>query len=206
MPPFCRGRPPARAARAGHWAAAVVRRHPAPAGRLCTNLSPWRWVVHEAARGAGPWPGWCCAPGRSSSAGRPGRPRRGGRGPPHRQAPRAAVERPRRLPGGGVFPSATPRTASRRSTTCAAQLRRDRVDWLATPDGNGLWLAGADGGVYTSGTPASTARWATSPCRGRSWAWRPPPTGAGYWLVAARRRHLRLRRRRLLRLDGRHRT
>ncbi len=32
-----------------------------------------------------------------------------------------------------------------------------------TPDGEGYWLVASDGGVFTFGTPPSTARWAASP-------------------------------------------
>ena len=43
--------------------------------------------------------------------------------------------------------------------------------------GQGYWLASADGGVYAVGNAGSTARSAPCTSRGRSWRWRPRPTG-----------------------------
>ena len=76
------------------------------------------------------------------------------------------------------------------------------VGLAATPDGGGYWEVAADGGSSPSATPGSTARWAASRSTSPSWAWPPPPIGAatGRWRPTGA---LRLRRRRVLRLDGR---
>ena len=58
-------------------------------------------------------------------------------------------------------------------------------------------------GSSASATPPSTTRWPASTWPGPIVGIAATPDGRGYWLVAVRRRDLRLRRRRLLRLDGR---
>ena len=74
--------------------------------------------------------------------------------------------------------------------------------WRPTPDGGGYWLVASDGGIFTFGDAAfygSTGGHPPEQADRRAW----PPTPDGQRLLAGglRRRHLHLRRRRLLRLD-----
>ena len=72
----------------------------------------------------------------------------------------------------------------------------------ATPTGRGYWLVGADGGVFAFGD-AELLRFdrrhhLNAPIVGIA----ATPPAQGYWLVGRRRRHLRVRRRPLPRLDA----
>ena len=74
------------------------------------------------------------------------------------------------------------------------------VGMAATPDGHGYWLVAADGGVFNFGDAPSPAPWEDDCSMHRLSAWRRRRWG----LLAGRvrRRSLRLRRRRLRRIDG----
>ena len=54
-----------------------------------------------------------------------------------------------------------------------------------TSDGGGYWLVAADGGVFASGTPTSSAPRVAAPRPRRSSASPRRPAARGYWLVAA---------------------
>ena len=72
-----------------------------------------------------------------------------------------------------------------------------------TSAGNGYWLVASDGGIFNFGDAGffgSDGRHTTQQADRRHGV---DDRRQGYWLVASRRRHLRLRRRRVLRLDGR---
>jgi len=65
-----------------------------------------------------------------------------------------------------------------------AHLNRPIVGMASTPDGGGYWLVASDGGIFSFGTPPSTARWRRPPQPAdrrhgvdRRWG--------GYWLVAS---------------------
>ena len=83
-----------------------------------------------------------------------------------------------------------PTAASSASATPASSARRARmhlnqpiVGMAATPDGQGYWLVASDGGIFTFGTPPTSARRARRTSTSPSWAWRPRRTGAatGWW-------------------------
>ena len=73
----------------------------------------------------------------------------------------------------------------------------------ATPTGKGYWLVASDGGIFCFGDAkfhgSTGGIQLNKPIVGMA----ATPTGKGYWLVRERRRHLRLRRRAVLRLDRR---
>ena len=64
-------------------------------------------------------------------------------------------------------------------------LNKPVVGMAATPDGGGYWLVASDGGIFSSATPASTARPGAWTSTSRWSAWPPPPAAGGYWLVAS---------------------
>ena len=70
-------------------------------------------------------------------------------------------------------------------STGSIHLNKPIVGMAATPDGTatGWWPPTA--GSSPTATPGSTAPGAASPSTSPSWAWRPTPTGLGYWLVAS---------------------
>jgi hypothetical protein len=55
---------------------------------------------------------------------------------------------------------------------------------VATPDGNGYWLASADGGVFTFGDARFFGSAGDLPLQGPIIAMAATPDGGGYWLVA----------------------
>ena len=66
----------------------------------------------------------------------------------------------------------------------------------------GYWLVGGDGGhLHLRHAPSSTAPPGRCTSSGRSWPSRRPPTAAGLLARRLGRRHLRLRQRRVLRID-----
>jgi hypothetical protein len=73
----------------------------------------------------------------------------------------------------------------------------------ATPTASGYWLVASDGGIFTFGDAGFYGSTGASTSTSPSWAW-PPPRRQGLLAGGLRRRHLHLRRRHLLRLDGRH--
>ena len=88
-------------------------------------------------------------------------------------------------------------------STGGSPLNQPIVGMAATPDGKGYWLVASDGGIFAFGDAGfygSTGGIALNqPDRGHGGH----PRRQGLLAGGLRRRHLRLRRRRLLRLDGR---
>ena len=118
----------------------------------------------------------------------------------------AATPSGQRLLARRIATAASSRSATRASTARPARCvcNKPIVGMARTATGHGYWLVASDGGVFSFGDArfyGSTG--AHPPERGRSSAWRRAAPATGYWLVAIRRRHLQLRRRGLLRLDGR---
>ena len=102
---------------------------------------------------------------------------------------------------GGIF---TFGDAGFYGSTGGIHLNQPIVGMAATPDGHGYWLVASDGGIFAFGDAGfygSTGGIAPQPAhRGHGRHPRRPRLLAG----GLRRRHLRLRRRRLLRLHRRH--
>ncbi len=82
-------------------------------------------------------------------------------------------------------------------------LNQPVVGIAATPDGKGYWEVASDGGIFAFGDAAFYGSMGGQPLNQPVVGLAATPDGKGYWEVAVRRRHLRLRRRRVLRLDGR---
>jgi hypothetical protein len=101
---------------------------------------------------------------------------------------------------GGIF---TFGDAGFYGSTGNVHLNQPIVGMAATPDGKGYWLVAGTAASLASATPASTARRAASISTSRSWDGR-HLRRQGVLAGGEGRRHLYLRRRRLLRLDGRH--
>ena len=70
-------------------------------------------------------------------------------------------------------------------STGGTTLNRPVVGMAATPDGGATGWSPPTAGSSPSGTPPSTAPPAGWCSTVPSWAWRPPRTGGGYWLVAS---------------------
>ena len=89
-------------------------------------------------------------------------------------------------------------------STGAIHLNQPVVGMAATPDGQGYWLVAADGGIFAFGDAAfygsTGAIHLNQPIVGHG----RHPRRQGLLAGGVRRRHLRLRRRRLLRLDRGH--
>ena len=164
---------------------------PQPLAQSCpsTDPAPYRLVAADGGvfdfGGADYWR-------LDRRAGHPRPRRRGG----HRPRPPAATGR--WAPTGRSTPS-TPRS---RATWPASRWPARWWGWPPPPQAaaTGWWRPTA--GCSPSETPPTSARWGASRWPARSWGWPPPPrrrllAGGG------RRRGLRLRRRRLPRLDGR---
>ena len=116
-----------------------------------------------------------------------------------RPTPAAATGSSR--PTAASSPSATRRSGLDRRPAAQQADRRHGGDSRR----RGYWLVASDGGIFTFGDArfyGSTGRHRTS--TSPSWAWRPTPDGERLLAGRVRRRHLRLRRRAVLRLDGRH--
>ena len=119
--------------------------------------------------------------------------------PPARPPPRPRG-RPSPMPVAGSSRSATPPPTARSTTTLSSAI----TGMAATPDGKGYWLVGADGGVFAFGDAALLR---VTGCDHPQRAHRGHdrhPRRQGLLARRARRRGLRLRRRRLLRVDGGH--
>ena len=84
------------------------------------------------------------------------------------------------------------------------RLNQPIVAMAATPTGQGYWLTASDGGIFAFGDAAFFGSLGGTPLNKPIVAMAATRTGKGYWLDGHRRRHLRLRRRRLLRLPRRH--
>ena len=74
----------------------------------------------------------------------------------------------------------------------------------ATRDGRGYWVVASDGGLFAFGDAGFYGSTGSLPLNQPVVGMAATPDGAGYWLVASDGGHLRLRRRRLLRLDRQH--
>ena len=90
-------------------------------------------------------------------------------------------------------------------STGSIHLNQPIVGMASTPDGKGYWLVASDGGIFSYGDAkffgSTGGTRLNAPIVGMA---RRPSAGAGYWLVANRRRHLLLRRHDVLRLDRWH--
>ena len=100
---------------------------------------------------------------------------------------------------GGIF---TYGDAGFYGSTGGMHLNKPIVGMAATPDGKGYWLVASDGGIFAFGDAgfygSTGGITLNKPIVGMA----ATPDGKGYWLVASDGGHLRLRRRRLLRLHG----
>ena len=74
----------------------------------------------------------------------------------------------------------------------------------ATHSGNGYYLLDNSGGIFPFGDAHSFGSMAGVRLNAPIIALAPTPSGRGYWLLGVGRRRVQLRRRALLRLDGRH--
>ena len=101
---------------------------------------------------------------------------------------------------GGIF---TYGDAGFFGSTGGLPLHQPIVAMTTAPDGGGYWLVASDGGIFSFGDVnyfGSAGGMALSaPIVGMDRT----ADGQGYWMVARGRRHLRLRRRRVLRICGR---
>ncbi len=190
--------------------AALQHVHPGRSGRPAWDGSPMRGVGVGVAAGSlvglapsGPWRRSSRAGPAAHASSAPAAASRARRARPRSprgvDAPRHPVrsERRRRYPGGGVFGFGTTTPAP----PVPATLNAPVVAMATTADGKGVLAGRADGGVFASATPPSRlARGHT--LQGPVVAMAATPDGKGYWLVRPGRRGVRLRRRRLLRLDG----
>ena len=83
-------------------------------------------------------------------------------------------------------------------------LNKPVVGMAVMPGGDGYYLVASDGGIFSFGSAqfygSTGSMQLNKPIVGMAMT----PDGAGYWLVGLRRRHLQLRRRPVLRLDGLH--
>ena len=119
---------------------------------------------------------------------------------------RRDLRRPAPVTGWSVATAACSATATRASTARPAAMRSSQpVNGIApTKTGNGYWFVAWDGGVFGFGDArfyGSTGnRRLNAPVDGMA----ATPTRQGLLARRVRRRHLRLRRRALLRLDGQH--
>ncbi|MCP5026759.1 MAG: hypothetical protein GY929_10800 [Actinomycetia bacterium] len=85
---------------------------------------------------------------------------------------------------GAVIPvtySSMPWFGDLRTTT----LNQPIIDAVATPDGQGYWLVGLDGGVFSFGSARFHGSMGGIPLNEPVVAMVPDPDGTGYWLVAA---------------------
>ena len=82
------------------------------------------------------------------------------------------------------------------------RLNRPIVTMAATPTGRGYWLVASDGGVFAFGDAGFFGSTGAIALRSRSWPWL-RRRRAGLLAGGVGRRRVRLRRRRLLRLDRR---
>ncbi len=64
-------------------------------------------------------------------------------------------------------------------------LKAPVVDVAATPSGNGYWMVGADGGIFSFGDAPYYGSAASLPLARPIVAMAPTPSGHGYWLVAS---------------------
>ena len=78
-----------------------------------------------------------------------------------------------------------------------------RFGGIARASGNGYWLVERVGGVFSYGSAPFLGSMGGRPLAGPTVAIAATPTRNGYWLAATRRRGVRLRRRRVRRVDGR---
>ena len=129
--------------------------------------------------------GIAAQPARSSA--RPRRPRATATG----WWPATAASSPSATP-----PSTAPPAAPRSTSPSSA--------WPPRPPGEGYWLVASDGGIFSFGDATFYGSTGGTPLNQPIVGMVATTPAPGYWLVAARRRHLRLRRRHLPRLHRRH--
>ena len=91
-----------------------------------------------------------------------------------------AVLQPHAYPGGGLFPFGQTAPAP----VVPASLNTLIVDAVATRDGDGMWLVGADGGVYASGDASFDGSLGNVTLQGPIVAMAPTADDQGYWLAA----------------------
>ncbi len=103
---------------------------------------------------------------------------------------------------GGIFSFGD---AAFYGSTGALALNKPIVAMASTPDGKGYWLVASDGGIFSFGDAAFYGSTGALVLNEPIAAMAPTPDGQRLLVDGARRRHLHLRRRRLLRLDGRRR-
>ena len=84
---------------------------------------------------------------------------------------------------GGIFSFGDARFYG---STGSIALNQPVVGMAATPDGRGYWLVAVGRrDLQLRGRPVPRVDRRASPSTGRWWAWPPPPTARGYWLVAS---------------------
>ncbi len=103
-------------------------------------------------------------------------------------------------PTAASSPTATP---GLRGSHGGAPLNRPVVGMASTPDGNGYWLVAADGGIFAYGDAGSSGSHGGSPLNRPIVGMAPDSERQRLLAGRGRRRHLRLRRRRVLRLARR---
>ena len=117
-------------------------------------------------------------------------------------APAAAAPRRRPripTPGAGSSPSVTPSTSRHPDPTLSSAI----TGMAVTPDGEGYWLVGTDGGIFAYGDAPFYGSLGSIRLNGPVVAITSTPDGEGLLAGGHRRRCLRFRGRRLLRVDGR---
>ena len=83
-------------------------------------------------------------------------------------------------------------------------LNRPIVGMAPTPDGGGYWVVASDGGIFTFGDAGFHGSMGGQHLNRPIVGMAATPDGGGLLAGGLRRRHLHLRRRRVLRLDGEH--
>ena len=102
-------------------------------------------------------------------------------------------------PTAASSPTATPASTARRG---GQPLNKPIVGMAATPDGKGYWLVASDGGIFTYGDAAFYGSTGGHPPQQADRGHGGHARRRGLLAGRLRRRHLHLRRRRLLRVDG----
>ena len=88
-------------------------------------------------------------------------------------------------------------------STGAMTLNAPIVGMAPTPDGGGYWLVASDGGLFAFGDAGFYGSMGGKPLNQPIVGIATDTDGGGYWRGRLRRRAVRLRRRRVLRVDGR---
>ena len=121
------------------------------------------------------------------------------------RAHRGHGRHPRRLAATGWWPPTAGifafGDAGFYGSTGGMVLNQPVVGMAATPDGGGYWLVASDGGIFAFGDAGFYGSTGGITLNRPIVGMAATPDGGGYWLVASDGGHLRLRRRRLLRVD-----